>query len=142
MIYELGFMVSDLEDKRGVVRRVSPSWLAEAIRGSLPEMAFLREEPRPPVPAGAAFWSSGLVPRKTRFGGAGTLCIWHVARGDLDFWPQNAGGARDLESAPAGRVRARAGSWERACIWRSIWYNTWLVAGFRIGWAFVAPQGT
>ena len=33
-------------------------------------------------------------------------------------------------------------SWQRACIWRIIWYNIEFVAGFRIGWAFVARQGT
>src|SRR3974390_1699112 len=35
------------------------------------------------------FWYSGPAPRKTRFWGAGTICIWHVARGGLDFRGKN-----------------------------------------------------
>ncbi len=41
------------------------------------------------------FWYSGLAPRKTLFFGAGTVCIWHVARGGLDFWGKNEGDKGD-----------------------------------------------
>src|SRR3974390_1249877 len=44
------------------------------------------------------FWYSGPAPRKTRFWGTGTLCIWHVARGGLDFWGQNEGSKGDSAS--------------------------------------------
>jgi hypothetical protein len=49
------------------------------------------------------FWYSGLAPRKTRFGGAGPVCIWHVARGGLDFWGKNAGTAGDRPQVRAKR---------------------------------------
>ncbi len=43
------------------------------------------------------FWYSGLAPRKTRFGGRGPGV--YLARGGLEFWPQNSGGC-----VPEGRV--------------------------------------
>ena len=56
------------------------------------------------------FWYSGLAPRKTRFGGAGTICIWHVARGGLAFWGKNKG-----HEGTAGKEVAEAGGRLFAC---------------------------
>jgi hypothetical protein len=64
----------------------------KAIPIASPEMAFLGEKIQDTVLALVVFWYSGLAPLKTRFFGADTVCIWHVARGYLDFWPKNAGG--------------------------------------------------
>jgi hypothetical protein len=47
------------------------------------------------------FWYSGLAPLKTRFLGPWCLCVWHVARGYLDFWPKKTvfGGRRPCRVA-------------------------------------------
>ncbi len=50
--------------------------------------AFLRQKSRIPV---GGFRYSGPALRTMRFGGAGIVCSWHVARGGLDFWLKNAG---------------------------------------------------
>jgi len=74
----------------------------EAIPSALPEMAFLREKSRIHFRLVCGMWilDSGLAPRKTRFWDIGTMCIWHVARGGLDFWGKKEG---------IGRIRGTAG---------------------------------
>ncbi len=72
----------------------------EAIPSASVEMAFLCEKSRIPFwlmwySGVLVFWYSGLAPRKTRFWGTGTVCIWHVARGGLDFWGKGEGDKRD-----------------------------------------------
>ncbi len=98
-------MIYDLEDKKREGVRAGQSCLTRRGNPSaLPEMAFLREKPRPPVPAGVAFWSSWPAPQKRGLGVPVPYVFgtWHVAV--WIFGPKTrvvaCGNARFLPAAP------------------------------------------
>ena len=89
-------MIYDLEDKKREEVRAGQSCLRS--RQAIPQClardgVFVRKTQNTVLGICGilVFWYSGLAPRKTRFWDTGTVCIWHVARGGLDFWGKNEG---------------------------------------------------
>ncbi len=92
-------MICDLEDRNGsgpagqpcLARRGNP-------RLVIGDGVFVREEQTPS--SGwcgiVVFWAGAP---KNAVLGDGTLCIWHVAHGGMDFWAQNEGNEGDSRQA-------------------------------------------